>query len=156
MADETNKWIKKIISFGKYKDFKGLKFEIIELSNRRSKLESIIPTYIRQSSGHLKLSAWAHTIIKGNTGDIILNAYAPILIRDNSGDISAELRDNTTIEACSGNLTLSVAPYLDVIIERDLNKVINYIYHKPKKERGVVLIRGGSGNINLKYDPRLG
>jgi len=155
--------IEEAVNTGNYEDFQGLSFEIIELSSRDVKLRTTSPTYIRQSSGPLELEARAPTIVEGSSGELYLDAYAAILIRGGAGNIYGKLRENTAIEGGSGDLTLIVAPHLNGMVQpgsgnvnddHDNSRTVIH-FNAPDEAKGIVLLKGCSGNINFSYDSQL-
>ncbi len=157
---KQNYEIERKINTGDYQDFKGLKFKIIDNLPPGQYVEFTThePTYIKQSTGAIKVTAKAPTIIEGCTGKIIIDSYAPMLIRGSTGEMKAYLRENTSMEGNTGDINIRAAPYLELIANEvshfngKYNRWGPVHLNAPEGNRGFILFKGSSGHLNFEYD----
>lgn len=109
-----NSEVERTIDTGDYQDFKRLRFKIIYglPPGQYVEFTTYEPTYIKQSTGAIKVTAKAPTIIEGCTGKITIDGYAPMLVRGSTGGMDAHLRENSAIEGTTNYVNIKAAPHL--------------------------------------------
>jgi hypothetical protein len=155
--------INRRVDTGDYEDFKGLNFRIIDNLPLGKYMEFVIeePTFIRQSTGDIKVTSHAPTVIEGCTGKIIIDGYAPMLIRGSTGGMDSHLRDNSAIEGNTNYIDIKAAPHLELI--GDHVSYFNGKYNRwgpvhlnaPEGNKGFILFKGGANRLNFEYDSKL-
>ncbi|HLC52639.1 MAG TPA: hypothetical protein VJI98_05330 [Candidatus Nanoarchaeia archaeon] len=156
--------VERTVDTGDYQEFRGLRFKIIDRLPPGEYLEFTTdePTFIKQSTGAIKVTAKAPTIIEGGTGKITIDGYAPMIVRGSTGGMDAHLRDNSAIEGTANYVNIKAAPHLELIADsvRDFNGKDNQweLVHlnAPEGNRGVILFKGGASSLNFEYDNQAG
>jgi len=137
-----------------------LRFKIVEDLPPGQYFEFVTeePTYIKQSTGPIKVTARAPTIIKGCTGKITIDGYAPMVIRGSTGGLDAHLRENTAIEGVTNWINIVAALDLELIAKSVMsfngryNSFGSVHINAPHGNRGKILFQGGASRLYFKYE----
>jgi hypothetical protein len=156
--------IESAVNTGDYQDFKGLRFRIVDNlpPGKYVEFETDEPTYIKQSTGPIKVTAKAPTIIEGCTGKITIEGYAPILVRGSRGGMDAHLRENSAIEGTTNYVNIKAAPHLELIADRvsyfngRYNRWEPVHLNAPEGNSGFILFKGRASSLNFAYDNQAG